>query len=396
MNWLVMKRLLVVSVGLAALMVGVIGAWYAVRQEREFQRLVAAGDAALAEDSTYRAIEAFSGALALKDDSMLAHLRRGSAYRRRGELAAALRDLRQATSLDPAAPDPIELSGDVNMALGRYERAAEDYRAFTRLDDQSPRVLYKLALAYYQNQQAGQAIAPLREAVTLDPRLAEAHYLLGLCLRERSEVDEALLALNRALEINPAFATVREELADLYNDAGRRREAIDQLEALSALEPSRVDRMVNVGLAYADWGRTQSAILALSRAAERYPDESTVRVALGRVWLQAAEREDDPAALGKALEALQIVASSTGASANTLTLYGRALLLADRPGEAERALAEAARRPPVDAAAFRYLADAAERLGHRSTAREALVRYVALLGEDEVGRPTLERLNRLQ
>src|ERR687896_684538 len=77
--------------------------WYSVRQEREFQRLIAAGDAALAADQTYGAIEAFSDALALKSDSMLAYLKRGDTYRRRGELAAALRDLRLATTLDPSA-----------------------------------------------------------------------------------------------------------------------------------------------------------------------------------------------------------------------------------------------------------------------------------------------------
>ena len=69
--------------------------------------------------------------------------------------------------------------------MGRYALAAEDYKAFTLLDDRSPRVLYKLALAYYRNRQIEEAIAPLRSAIALDERLAEAHYLLGMCLRER-------------------------------------------------------------------------------------------------------------------------------------------------------------------------------------------------------------------
>src|SRR5687768_17299818 len=115
-----MKRLLVVSVGLIALTVGIVIAWYTARQDREFQRLIATGDAALAQDETYGAIEAFSGALALRSDSMLAYLKRGDAYRRRGELNAALRDLRDAAALDPAAPRPVELLGDVNAAMGRH------------------------------------------------------------------------------------------------------------------------------------------------------------------------------------------------------------------------------------------------------------------------------------
>ena len=91
-------RLPLVIVGVAALVAGMVLAVYSVRQDREFQRLIAAGDAALAADRTFEAIEAFSGALTLKRESMLAYLKRGDAYRRQGELTAALRDLRQAAA----------------------------------------------------------------------------------------------------------------------------------------------------------------------------------------------------------------------------------------------------------------------------------------------------------
>jgi len=391
-----MKRLLVVSVGLAALMVGVVVAWYAVRQEREFQRLISAGDSALAQDQTYGAIEAFSGALALKRDSMLAHLKRGDTYRRRGELTAALRDLREAAALDPSAPRPMELLGDVNAAMGRYERASEHYQAFIVLDDRSPRVLYKLALAYYRNGQVEHAIEPLRDASALDERFTEAHYLLGMCLRERGQDEEALRALTRAVEISPAFVAAREELVDLFDRAGRRQDALEQLEALAALEPARAERLVSVGLAYARWGRRDAAILTLGRAAERYPDEPAVYTALGRVWLEDAELRNDRVALSKAIEALQPTAAAATASSETLTLYGRAMLLSGDARVAERTLLDAVGRPPVEPAAFRYLADAAERLGHLPVARDALLRYVALTGESDVDPATAERLARLQ
>lgn len=390
-----MKRLVVVSVGVAALAVGVLLSWYAVRQEREFERLIAAGDAALAQDQTFVAIEAFSGALALKQDSMVAHLKRGDTYRRRGELNAALRDLRDAAALDPSAPGPIELLGDVNVGMGRYERAAEHYRAFTTLDDRAPRVLYKLALTYYRNGQAAMAIEPLRRAVAMDERFAEAHYLLGMCLRDRKQNDEALRALTRALDINPTLAAAREEMADLYAETGRNREAIEQLEALAALEPARAERLVSVGLAYARLGRTDAAILTLGRAAERYPEEPVVYTALGRVWLEAAELRNDRVNLSKAVEALQPIAASTDATSEALMLYGRALFLSGVFDGAERALQQAVARRPVEPVAYRYLADAAERLGHVSGARDALRHYVALAREGDVDPATLGRLTRL-
>lgn len=390
-----MKRAIVIAVGLAALTVGVVVAWYSVRQDREFQRLIVAGDAAVADGQTFEAIEAFSGALALKPQSMLAYLKRGDTYRRRGELNAALRDLREAASLDPSAPRPVELLGDVNAAMRRYERAAEHYRAFIQLDDRSSRVLYKLALAVYRNGETDNAIEPLRHAVTLDARFAEAHYLLGVCFSDRGRDGDALEALTRAVDINPTFAAAREELAELYERTGRRTEAIDQLEALAALEPARPERLVNVGLAYARWGRTDTAILALGRAAERHPQEPLVYTALGRVWLEAAESRNDRVALGKAVEALQPGATAANASGEMLTLYGHAVFLAGDVASAERTLLQATRQPPVAPLTYRYLADAAERLGHLPIARDALARYVALVGDSDVEPAAAARLARL-
>jgi tetratricopeptide (TPR) repeat protein len=326
----------------------------------------------------------------------VAHLKRGDTYRRRGELAAALRDLRDAASLDPSAPRPVELLGDVNAAMGRHQRAADHYRTFIELDDRSPRVLYKLALAYYRNGQAQEAIAPLRSAIAMNDRFTEAHYLLGMCLRDRGENEEALRALARASEINPAFAAPREELVDLFERAGRQQDALDQLEALAALEPARAERLVGVGLAYARWGRTDAAILTLGRAAERYPDEPAVYTAIGRVWLDAAEPRNDRVALSKAIEALQPLAAAATASSEALALYGRAMLLSGDARAAERILLQAAGRPPVDPETFRRLADASQRLGHLAVARDALLRYVALADERDVDAATTARLANLQ
>jgi tetratricopeptide (TPR) repeat protein len=391
-----MRRLLIVSVGLGALMVGAVLAWSAVRQERDYQDLIAAGDAALSQDQTYGAIEAFSGALALKRDSMLAYLKRGDTYRQRGEFAAALRDLQDATLLDPAAPRPVELLGDVNSALGQYTEASTHYETFIALDDRSPRVLYKLALAYYRSGERERAIGRLRDAVELDADFTEALYLFGMCLRENGQDEEALDTLARAVEISPAFVAAREEMITIFDRGGRRQEALEQREALAALEPTRAARLIDLGLTYARGGRTDAAVLTLGRAAERFPDQPAVYTALGRVWLEAPDFPDSRVALSKAIEALQLHATSAGASGETLMLYGRAMLRSGDARVAERVLLQAAEQVPVQRAVFLDLADAAEQLGHVPLALEALHRYVAL-GDDSASDSTVaRRLARLQ
>jgi tetratricopeptide (TPR) repeat protein len=373
------NRLVVLLTTVAAIVTATTVVWMEVRQEREFRRLIALGDQALGAARTSEAIEAFSGALAFKPGSMLAHLQRAETYRRRGDgdLAAALRDAREAHTLDPTAPQPIELLGDIHGAMGRYDEAIGFYNQYLQLDERGTRVLYKLATAHVRDGRAGDAIAPLRRAIELDERVAEAHYLLGLALRDTGQTREALEELNRAVALNGALIPAREELAGFHQARGRSREAVEQLEAIAALQPLP-GRLVDVALALARVGQRDAAVATLGRAAEKHPDSPVVIAALGRVWLETAVADEDPVALRKAIVALQPLARRPDATSEVLTLLAEALLLSDQVTEAERTLQQAVTRQPVEPGAYRHLADIARRRGRPQIARDAEARYAAL------------------
>jgi tetratricopeptide (TPR) repeat protein len=376
-----LKRVLAGVFLLALSAAGVYGYTLSER-ERSYRQSIADGDAALARDNTSAAIEAFSGAITLKGDSMLGYLKRGQAYRRRGEFMAAIRDLRRASEIDPTATRPLEELGDAYLAdtPHRYAAAADRYREYVKLDNRAPRVLYKLGFARYNEGQTAEAIDALQHAIALDPATAEAYYLLGLCHRAAQHFDAARAALEKALALQPVLLHAREELADLNAALGRGDARIAQLEILSALDPGP-SREVTLGVAYARAGQTERAVLTLGRAAERYPDHPYAYVALGRVWLEIAQARNDRVALSKALGALEGAVGSDDSS-EALMLFGRALLLTADEETAERMLQDATERRPVEPLAFYYLADAAERLGHFSIARDALLDYDVLRGDD--------------
>jgi tetratricopeptide (TPR) repeat protein len=375
------KRAIVALLLLVGSLAAVYG-YFVTRRESGHRDLILRGDAALAAGDPATAIELFSGAIALRDDAMIGYLKRGEAYRRRDELEAALRDLRRAAELDPAATRPRELLGDVNYARNRFEPAAQHYEAYVRLDDSSPRVLYKLGLARYRAGQAAHAVAVLTKSAALDDR-AETHYLLGLCLRDSQRPAEALESLSKALARAPTMLQAREELADLYEKLGRTDESHAQLEALRALDPSAA-RDVTLGLAYADAGQNDRAIVTLSHAVRRHPQHRYTYVALGRVWLDTAQARGDAVDLGKAVEALEkgIAAAHGEESSETYALLGRALLLQGNIDRALVTLRQATGTLPAEPLAFYYLGDAAERRGQYDIARQALLDYAGLVGEE--------------
>ena len=83
--------------------------------------------------------------------------------------------------------------------------AAEHYQAYVDLDDRSPRVLYKLALARYRAGQPTLGMEALQKALAIDDNFAEAHYLLALCQRDAQHPAEAVTSLQRAIALAPGL-----------------------------------------------------------------------------------------------------------------------------------------------------------------------------------------------
>src|SRR5206468_403499 len=248
-----MKRavLLVVLVGSAA---GGAVFYQAAAQQRAYRTFLARGDAALRADQTFAALEAYSGAIALRPDSMLAYLRRAETYQRRadrGDLDLAARDFRTAAALDPTSTRPLEELGDVLYQLQQYGRAAEAFERCARLDDRVARVTAKLALARYRDGDLGGAVASVNETLRLDDKSADAYYLLGLLLRDRARPAQAVAALEKAAALAPGSVATREELAELYGALNRRADELEQLQLLATLDRSHVERQVALGLAHA-------------------------------------------------------------------------------------------------------------------------------------------------
>jgi tetratricopeptide (TPR) repeat protein len=383
-----MKRLVLVGTLVALLAVAAALAWNTASRDRQYRRLIEAGDGALTSGETFLAIESFSGAIALKPGSMLGYLKRGETYRRHGDLPGAVRDLRKASVLDRTATRPLEQLGDVHFAQGQFARAADRYQAYVRLDDRSPRVLYKRALALYADGNPAAALGPLRQAVHLNDRFAEGYYLLGVCLRAQRQQPEALWALQRAVRLAPGLMPARETLAALFDDLNRQSDRIEQLEALAALEPDRTDRYVALAMARAETGRTSMAALVLGRAAERRPEDMRVYTALATVWLRIAQEQDDPAALARALDATRTILGHGEPTPADLLLHGRALLLSGDAAGALPMLRAATAQLPVDPLALDTLATAAERAERLPEAKDALER-LRTLARDERGQAAI-------
>jgi tetratricopeptide (TPR) repeat protein len=387
-----MRRTLVVLALVAAAGVAGALAYASYNTEQDFVRLVAQGDEAAGDGRTFEALQAYSGALALVPDAVVAYLKRGRVYQLQGEAEAALRDLKRAAELDPSASRPLEWLGDISLDLNRLDRASEYFQRYVALDDRNARVLYKLGVARYRAGAAREALQVLDQALQIDPALNDARFLRALCQRDLGQPNEARSTLEEVVAAAPGARGPREALAEVYASLGEHQRAIDSLEALSALDPSRPEALVAVGLAYAGSGRDTQALQVLGRAVERFPDSPLAYSALGRVWLNLAERHTDHVALLKAIEALAEAGTHATSSSAALSDLGRALTLSGDYAGAERALRQAVARLPASTDAFLRLAAVTEKQGRLPEARDALLQYAALVGDREPIAPVATRI----
>jgi tetratricopeptide (TPR) repeat protein len=374
-----MRRLWLIAAGVAVLAVGGVLLEQRVERDRQYRNLLASGDAHLAAHETGPAIEAFSGALALRPASMAAHFRRGEAYRAEGRTAEAARDLVEAATLAPDSTAPALALADLYQSANDWGRAADWYsQAAQRLED--PALLYRLALARYRSGSPALAVDPLLRALARDNAMGEAYYLLGLAYRDTGRTDDAIRALERAAKVAPSLLAAREELADLYRSQGRAVDEMVQLQALAALD-QHPERAVAIAMAETRAGQLDASIATLSDAVRAAPADTAVALALGRVYLARAERTlDRPSAL-QALTLLTSPPVDHLATSERLALVGRAQYLSGDWARAEATLHHAVRTAPVDAEAYGFLADAAERLGHDADARGALANLDVLQGD---------------
>jgi Flp pilus assembly protein TadD len=173
----------------------------------------------------------------------------------RGDMAAALRECRAATRLNPwfapgfvtlaevlrragreaeaeralheglvASPRSAELHHALGLSLARQKRmeeALESLRSAAELGEADPRNAYVYAVALHDAGRAEEALAVLRRAVGRHPGDPEILVALVTFLRDRGDLARARSYADKLLALDPADARARSLARDLSRSPGR-------------------------------------------------------------------------------------------------------------------------------------------------------------------------------
>lgn len=152
-------------------------------------------------------------ALALRPDSVTAHLFLSDALLAQGRLEEAVHENRQVLALDPDNFQAHDNLGSVYSTQGLKQEAVKEYQLSLAIKPDQALTHYNIARIFMQLHQLPEAKEELTQSLRYDPNYADAHNDLGVVLVQLGDFDHAIEQLGDAVRIDPSYAGARQNLA---------------------------------------------------------------------------------------------------------------------------------------------------------------------------------------
>lgn len=266
------------------------------------EKLVAIGDAAMAQEQYDLALEAYAGAVALRPGEAAYQHRLSQASFAARQLPRAADAANAVLALTPDPGDPAQALlraealvtlGDVQRLSGDFEAAASSYTQALQVDPTLISAQLGLGLIAVGQGNWGVATSYFQTAANLpggqDDPLAQFWLAEGL-LRQGNYAGAAA-AYQRALELQPVFPEAHLGLAQLQRARGDIGAAIEEVQRALEQRGDYAEALLFQGKLYQELGRTAEARAAYDasiRANDRIPETFYRRAML---FMQAG-RED--------------------------------------------------------------------------------------------------------
>jgi TolB-like protein/Tfp pilus assembly protein PilF len=182
------------------------------------------------ESSWGTALDLAKQAVAIDEQSGLAHSTLGWAQLFHREYEAALESTERAVTLNPNGADEYHLLAMVYCYSGRPEEAIDAAKQALRLNPLNPtNSLVELGRAYCQTGRYEDAIGPLTEVVARRPYWLSARLLLALAYYQISRENEASALVREILRSRPNFSINAEAETHPYKNSEDLKRYIDGL-----------------------------------------------------------------------------------------------------------------------------------------------------------------------
>lgn len=239
------------------------------KQQSALHERLQAGAGYLQRGEIDAAVRELKKALAINPRSAAGHLLLGQAYlgmRSVSLVAEAKAEFQQALDLDPTLLWAHFYLAKVYIDQGRFDRAKEELE--TGLE-QRPNLAPFLSLLGETNRKMGHpdlAVQLAEQALKADPNMTPAYYYMGLAYMDLKNDDEAIVALEHSIASPHVAPEMYLTLGSLYARKKRYQEGEELCKKAVALDPSRPEAHINLAQMYNIRGASDQALQELKLA----------------------------------------------------------------------------------------------------------------------------------
>ncbi len=178
----------------------------------------------------------------------ITQLKEGKRFLSSGNYAAALEKFKQVLEINPYQTEAYILSGDALFKLNHFSGAKKAYQIALSYTSEDPKVLYKMALCYFKEQQFVEAEKYFLLALQKNPFLVDAYNGLYLIYKQHLDFVKARKILELGCSTNPQVASLHNNLANVCFASGDYQGALAAYNAALTIAPKFPEASVGKGM----------------------------------------------------------------------------------------------------------------------------------------------------
>ncbi|HIG94737.1 MAG: Tetratricopeptide repeat protein [archaeon GW2011_AR13] len=165
---------------------------------------------------------------------------RGFAFKKKGNLESALRDLKNVINLDPNASINHEM-GEIYHQQKEYEKALEFYKKELEYNPESSVTYFQIGEIYAAQKNFEKSLKYLEMAILLAPNQIEPYISRSSILYyEFNKKEESLNDINAILRIDPTNLTYQISKACLLLELGKQKEGALETKKIIQENPEQI------------------------------------------------------------------------------------------------------------------------------------------------------------
>jgi tetratricopeptide (TPR) repeat protein len=246
-----------------------------------------------AEQNNYpQAMAEFELALAGRPDSPSLLLELAQQYYRMAEVAKALELVRKAVRLDPKFKEAYQLQGEMEIAQGRWEEAANTFQTLLQNHPGEEEPQFFLGLTYLQLRRYPQALEIFKKIIQAHPKSDRAYYYLGKLHLAQKQYERAQKAFQETVQLNPLHEGGYLGLGFIYEAIEQPKQALVMYQKVLQINPESLEARERAADQYLQLDKPEQAQELIRDLKRRTNNDFEVRFRIALVYLENKRLEE--------------------------------------------------------------------------------------------------------